>query len=417
MPESKPEAITGEAVFTSYDGLRVEANGEIGFLTFESKPLEMRSEQIMAALPPSSSFTSAIFLQSVKIQEDQQWIVGLVRKISDFNKRPGILGACISISERNRDLSGVGTFLYDVLFPIIEDALSERWIGRPLPEKLNLLQGIPSRETHTPYKMKTTTELLHQVNIEDPNLHDIIEAGFKLIKMSPDIGRIVISPVPTKLSKPADKEFISSINASYQDALRRSALLRQRGASEQSAISRSAQSQDSVENAVRNLFAQEEQVEEIEYSTKIAKRKPNISQSSAAQHPKSMKEVLRRQEIIGQRLTRIEHHLNLAKRPHAKSTMPIDQALGSTKSMPDRLNFVVLLAGVGLAIILLLLFLVWFFLRSESPEEGQVDVEPISSSSQEAVEGDVSQPLPDDVIVDCANPKTLAEQTLCNRQE
>ncbi len=208
----KPQHAVGEAVFTSYDGLRVEGNGELKFLTFAHELLEMRSDSILDALSPATSRRNALFLQVIDAHNTTLWIVGLVRKISDLHNRPGIIGACICVSKVDRKFALQDcNYIDKVLLPKIESTMSCHSTGSPPSERLNLLTGVPQHEFLIDYKFKPRTELLHRVLDDQVSGSDVINAGFDLIEVSESIGRVLVLPDANRGTRPADQNFIDMV--------------------------------------------------------------------------------------------------------------------------------------------------------------------------------------------------------------
>jgi hypothetical protein len=354
----RPSAVTGEALFTSHDGLRAEANGVLAFLMFDRTPLEMRSDQILTALLPTFSQDSAIFLQALVVEGERQRLIGLVRRISDYNNRPGIIGACVSLSEARGIPEGLLEYLNDVLFSKIVDA-TKHWAERPLPDRLGLLSDAPNREVVVDYRVKPGTELLHLLDASEVSLFEAIQAGFDLIELSNKIGRVVLLPKQAKGSKPADREFVASVRAASNEA---------------------ETAPQSAEDAVQGLLRQEGRIAMVEKAAKFRPKAGPVEETPTK--PRSMEEVLRRQRIIDQRLTRIETKLKIGMQRQKAKVMPIDQLFAGQSRKPDRQNALMLAIGAVLAIILIVLLVIWFLSPGDAIE---IELQSQSESEAEAV--------------------------------
>ena len=237
MTAALPRPINGTAVFTSYDGLRAEANGALGPLTFDCRALEMRAPQILAILPPTDARGGdAFFFQALEMQGAPLRLVGRVKRITDLGGRPGILGTCISCAAEDRDQVTQCISYLQQLFDRTITA-HERWRGRGLPERLGVLEGVPRRETPSGYRFKTGTALLHAV---DPALsHRAVTDAcfFDLIERSDQIGRVLLLPFAARGTKPVDQRFFDMVRTaahkkatqqSINDILRRQVNLERR---------------------------------------------------------------------------------------------------------------------------------------------------------------------------------------------
>jgi len=202
-------------VFTSYDGLRVEANGVLGPLTFDCRALEMRTRPILAAVPRDALGGDTFFLQSLAMQGLPLLLVGRVRALTDFNGRPGLFGACVSLAEANRGQASASERDLEQLFSHIERATVGRWHGRSLPDRLNLLEDVPRRERPAECRFKDGTELLHRVEI-GPGRNEVMEAGFDRIESSERIGRVLVLPFAAPGTTPADRRFVEAARAALR---------------------------------------------------------------------------------------------------------------------------------------------------------------------------------------------------------
>lgn len=416
MDGMKPSAITGEAVFTSYDGLRAEANGILSFLTFDRKPLEMRSERILSALMPEVSGDSAIFLQWLMVQGENQFLIGLVRKITDFNKRPGIIGACISMPETSQNLEHSMTYILDYLFPLIENATTDQWAGKPLPEQLGLLNNVPKREVKVEYQFKKETKLLHQDEASTVKTDEAIQTGIDLIGTSKKIGRVILLPTQTRGTKPVDRQFVESVHAEVEQLRAQAERTRQQTPATRRQTSIPS---TSPEEAVQTLIRQENHTVKMEKASGLS-RKPESSENSPRK-PSSMAEVLRRQENLDQRLARIEKKLAIKRQGQNPKGLPIDRSLYEQHEKANRHNVVVLAVGAVLTVMLIVLLAIWLFMGSTKPtferEIKSTQKIEADASSTATVESEAEDPETVDVLpnINCENPQSFADQTVCEK--
>lgn len=380
----KPAAIAGEAVFTSYDGLRVEANGVLGFLTFERQPLEMRSDLILAGLMPTTSSDCSLFMQKLIVEGQHHWLIGLVRKIKDYNGRPGVIGACVGLQSGSTSSEGVEEYLHDILFPIVETATFDQWAGRPLPERLNILSDVPKQEKSVEYQFIAGTMLLHIVDGNEVELHEVKQASFDLILLSKTIGRVVLVPKQTTGTHPADRQFLDKVQTAVDQAVANA---------EQSVMSGQAAMRDleaeptSGDEIVRRLIKQEVSTASAEVA--IGGRIKKAQAKNVVQKPRSLEEVLRRQEILDHRLTRIEQTLKMGAQSQRSKVMPIDQAFARNITKPDIQTKLILAFMSVLAFVLVVLFIVWL---SGLTSVGEEEAPQLSEALPEvAVQGAVAE--------------------------
>ncbi|WP_147127189.1 hypothetical protein [Shimia ponticola] len=392
---SSPTSITGEAVFNSYDGLKVEANGEIGFLTFHNSPLEFRSDRVMKGLLPSSATTPSLFIQSIDVERDSLWLIGLVSKITDFNKRVGILGACVCINARSFDLTGVPEYLYDILYPQVEDALSEGRSSSALSERLGILHHVPRVEAQVSFRMKPETELLHQTEEGGQLLDTVIEAAFGLLNVSQKIGRVIISPTAAKGTRPADEQYIHMVQRKVQEC---------RLAEEQAATRRELQRQKEVEiqrqqsqqMSLRNSFPQAQTKRSSHHAINL----------SMIDHG-TIEAIVQRQDEQEARLQRIERHLQ--RKSQAKAVEKSSFAtLSPTSQGKDSSSRILLLVGLIAALILVLLLLAWLI----APKDEQ-QADPVDSMTQPSQQSQTERVIPDGI--DCDRPSSFAERQRCDQ--
>ncbi|MDE0698382.1 MAG: hypothetical protein OXH76_21395 [Boseongicola sp.] len=364
----KPPHVTGEAVFTSYDGLRAEANGILGPLTFDCRALEMRSERILGALPPAASGDSALFLQSIDMQGERLLLVGLTRKITDFNKRPGVIGACVSLSEADRELAVRYIPHLEQLFSIIERATFDLWDGRPLPERLNLLDGVPRRETRSDYRFKAGTELLHYAEDGEVGPNKARDACFDLIEASEQVGRVLVLPFAAKGTRPADRRFVESARAT--------AAARRTG-------SRTRQGDARIAD---RLMAQEDRIAHAE-RTALGRKRRRGQEPDDAGRPGSVDDVLRRQDMIEKRLARLERKLKIPAPMANAGIAPADAAFAMPRMKLHRWNVAALAAGAGLTLLLVLFAAGWLFLGGSGSETDAGGRQPVAESSAQEPSG------------------------------
>ena len=347
MAAAKPPHVTGEAVFTSYDGLRAEANGVLGALTFDCRALEMRSERILGALPPAASGDSAPFLQSLDMRGERLLLVGLARKITDFNRRPGVIGACVSLSEADREQAFRNDDPHlEELFSTIERATFGLWDGRPLPERLNLLDSVPWRETRSDYRFKAGTELLHMMDDSEIGLDEVMDACFDLIETSEQVGRVLVLPFAAKGTKPADRRFVESARAAAGEAAARRS---------------DAWAHQGEARVADRLMAQEERIAHAERMA-FGRKRLRMQEPDDAGRPGSIDDVLRRQVVIEKRLGHLERKLKIPAPVPNAGTAPMSPAFARPRIKSHRWNVAVLAASAGLALLLVLLAAGWFFL-------------------------------------------------------
>lgn len=169
----------------------------------------MRSERVFAALSEMTSGDSAYFLQVLDLKGERFLLFGQVEKIIDYHKRPGIIGACVSFTQANRECAIQSISYLNELFRKIKYETLNRWSGRPLPERLNLLDDVQQHETPSDCIFKNEIDLRHIA--EGCTLNQtILNTCFDFIEASEQIGRVLVLSVATNVSKPADQVFITS---------------------------------------------------------------------------------------------------------------------------------------------------------------------------------------------------------------
>jgi hypothetical protein len=133
----------------------------------------------------------------------------------------------------------------------------------------------------------------------------------------------------------------------------------------------------SAEDAVRALIRQEGRIATVETADKFWRKAVSVQETQAK--PRSMEEVLRRQRIIDQRLTRIETKLKIGTQRQKAKVMPIDQLFAGQSRKPDRQNALMLAIGAVLAIILIVLLVI-----SLLPSGAPTETSPLSHAESEA---------------------------------
>jgi len=361
-----PQYVTGEAVFTSYDGLRAEANGALGALTFDCRALEMRNERILDALPSAKS-DSALFLQSLDMRDGRIPLVGLVGKITDFNRRPGIIGACVSLSKKDRELvSGSMLHLHE-LFSTILRATFDRWAGRSLPERLGLLDGVPRRETRSDYRFKAGTELLHMVDEGEAELcKDIMVACLDLTEASEGIGRALVLRFAAGGTKPADRRFVEYVRG---------------GPGGNAARIRPRETGTSTAGGP------------------MARQERNAREGWMA----GIDDLIRRQDMIERRLASLEWRLKIHAPAANAGIAPTGTDFARPRVTPRRGNAVATAAAAGLPLLLVLSVAAWLLFRGPGAD---VDTrQPVAESSS---------PEPSDVGRPNSSDRTSAALTADN---
>lgn len=208
-------SVLGKGIFTSYDGLRAEGKGNLSFFNSSEKVVELRIPSVLDKLPSLEHQVPSLFLQRINTNANSVWCFGAVSKITDYNKRLGILGACISmkdpfIFEKNHIDQVLGIYNEFV------DHYLTKLVGRPLPKYLGFsdanLRSTPNLNIIAPEK---TTVIGNDK--EEKLSKPFFLASAKLIFSDPDIDRIVFVDAD-KVKALTDVE-IKTIDAKYKKYL------------------------------------------------------------------------------------------------------------------------------------------------------------------------------------------------------
>ena len=401
--------ITGEAIFTSYDGMRAEGIGALAFLTLNAKPLEMRKPRVLNSLPAVSLGTQVLFVQRMQIGTEWHRIVGMVQKIKDFNRRDGILGACVSIKDVESDFGGLNGRLENYLYPIIEDAVFDQWQGKPGPDRWNLLPNAPARPSKMPWSLKPETVILHHVPKAGVDIERLEQTCFEMFELSESIGRALILLEPAEGSKPADAAFLADIETRVR--ARRQQIEAAKTTSENS-------KGIGAEAAAKRLIHQERRVNAAEKAARI--RTAPLGTAT----PKSMGEVGSRQMAIEERLLRLGQKLKLSPSAIPTKVTPFDTALsrGAPRKTPAADRLIIGAAAVSgiLSVIAGLWFLLAGGLQDPAPQtEGAVPITEAPEASDQSLTPNLrgSPQTGTTDATSCGDLPTIAEQQSCQNSQ
>ena len=367
---TKPDSVLGEAIFLSYDGLRAEGNGKLGFLTFDQSAVEMRSVELLSALPAQASGLACIFVQKFALDQEDFWLIGVVKKIKDYNKRAGILGSCVCIRFSDPKLDGVGGYLLDVLQSEIDDTFEEIWNGKPLPRHLNVLDNVPTKESDANYSSNSGFELVYRT--DEVDLDDAVSHIMTRIYHAKRIGQVFLFPHETVGARPIDKKFVDAIatmlqrvaekekhkaEQEKQESIRQAKIAHAR----RTTISRDAESMKRKVQTLENQFIQSgiEQHFEIDDADRDGDSVAVLTDDEISRHLAN----------LNKRIARLEASLSRRKNKTISNRLPIDQAMalkiGPTTNL--KTDQIVLLAGISVAAIFIL-SVAFFFLWKLAPE-------------------------------------------------
>lgn len=208
--EIQHEEVLGEAVFTSYDGLSAEGNGALSFLTRNAKVVEMRDKEILHFTPSYLSQNCAYFIQIVQINDNNYWIIGIIQKINDFNKREGILGACICMKDVSIVRKGEIRYLEE-LYQKISQEYDSKWRGKPLPTTASL--GVISTGNSTNlefnYRNSGKSEILRIS--DEVGLEEVFGWMAGRISVTRDLGRVFLTPLGEGKLQALDRNYTQNI--------------------------------------------------------------------------------------------------------------------------------------------------------------------------------------------------------------
>lgn len=206
----KPDTILGEAIFTSYGGLRAEGGGALAFLNKEARVIEMRDPKILNLMPAFSSSEAAIFVQMISSPNKIFWVIGIVQKIRDYTNRDGILGACIA-------MSSVGSIQEEHLNHLRElyarvcEKFDSSWSGKSLPSTTPLgliprgLEDVGSSE----YNYKDLFEIIRYGS--DIDEYESIDWIARRILATRNLGRVFLTPMGEGELKPLDPTYRQNV--------------------------------------------------------------------------------------------------------------------------------------------------------------------------------------------------------------
>ncbi len=107
--------VTGEAVFSSFDGLLAEGNGVLAPLRHFSEILELRGQEVFAALEDGGPDAYGLFVQPFDFGSGPQYLLGVVQLNRDHRNRPAVFGAAVSVSGRDCDLEAAVNHLIRIV--------------------------------------------------------------------------------------------------------------------------------------------------------------------------------------------------------------------------------------------------------------------------------------------------------------
>lgn len=402
-----PATITGEAIFTSYDGMRAEGTGALAFLTWDAKPLEMRKPRVLGSLPAVSRGTQVLFVQRMQIGTEWLRIIGIVRKIKDFNKRGGIMGACVSVRDGEASFGGIAEHLENYLYPIIEDAVFDQWQGKPGPDRWDFLSNAPGQTSNMPWTLKPETVILHSVPEAGVDIERLMQICFEMFDLSESIGRALIVLEPTEGSKPADAAFLADIETRVL-AKRQQIELAKTASENSTGIG--------AEAAAKRLIQQERRVIAAERAARIRTAPQGTSP------PKSMGELVSRQMAIEERLLRLEKKLKLSPSVISTKVTPFDTALSRGVLRKTLAADYLIIGGAAVSGILAVVAGLWFLLAgglqdSALQTEGSVEITEVPEASDQSVTPRGSPQTGTTDATFCDDLPTFAKQQNCRNNQ
>lgn len=445
--DTRPTKIAGEAVFTSYDGLRVEANGVLAFLTFDQRLVEMRNAELLEVLPAYSTGESCMFVQEVIVEQKKYWIIGLVKKIKDYSKRPGILGCCVCTHHAEDNLDDIRGYLYDVLQTSVDDTFEDMWKGRPLPKQLNILQNVPRNEYQPSYQTQQGSEMAFST---DEVGQDAAVNAVKLrVQYTQNLGKVFLFNNATSGARPVDRIFVEAATEQAKKTKETArqhthqAQERQRQTLPKAQEERDAQraakfTPENVANGVRQTAVRTSQLEPVRSISSDA-----VLYSSDAEGSITLKSLFEDLQHLNRRVMALETIRDLAGTTLTARQLPIDKIMRSKKKKaPEVIDKIILVSGISLAGLLVFGIVIYIALKMFQSDDPAPQVKitqeqtetPLAETPPETFQGLTTIvtpqesdnqrsiiPAPDappesaDVleVTDCSTLGTYAEQTKC----
>lgn len=396
MGDTRPNNIKGECVFTSYDGLRAEGNGILGFLTFDQNLVEMRGNIFLEALPAYTSDDHCMFVQMITIEQEDYWIFGVVQKIQDYNKRSGIIGSCVCTHLTKYDYDSTNHYLYDVLQANVVNKFANTWKGRPLPKQLGIIENVPNFEKKTFYKTKKYFETVW-TNDVDPKT--AIDTVMLQVEYNQDIGKVLMFNTPTSGARAIDSTYIEAANELANKIKR----------SNEEQICRTQNQQFHTHVQAQKEFNAQGRNGSNE----------GMIYSSDTNNPTTLEGLIDDVQQLRSRVTALEELLKskkIANILRGNTELPIDKVMRFKKNKTlKNVNKIILISGMVLVGLLVFFMMISLFLpfTSPAPVSAPYPVDETSTISKKVTDSEGAQEWKD-----CSQSKfeNVSKQTECENK-